>query len=126
MKSKIIGAEPDGGTNNRRAKPVTKARFKSDAFEAIHSAAAALHDAGAIDKTTMRQFDTACLSAREITAADVKRIREASNVSQEVFARYLGTNKSTVQKWESAGNRPSAMAQRLLQAVDKHGLEILG
>lgn len=73
----------------------------------------------------MRQFDAACLTAREITADDVKRIREAANVSQDVFARYLGTNKSTVQKWESAGNRPSAMAQRLLQAVDKHGLDIL-
>jgi len=102
------------------------AQHKSDAFEAIHSAAKGLHAAGIIDKTTMRQFDVECLSVREITASDVKRIREASNVSQEVFARYLGTNKSTVQKWESAGNRPSSMAQRLLHAIDKHGLKILG
>lgn len=125
MRPKPIDATIEDKRNDRRGKPAAQGSPKSDAFEAIHSAASGLHAAGIIDKTTMRQFDTACLSVREITAADVKRIREASNVSQEVFARYLGTNKSTVQKWESADNRPSAMAQRLLQAVDKHGLHIL-
>lgn len=125
MKPKTIGKQAEGGIKRRREKPTSKAKPKSDAFEAIHSAASGLHAAGIIDKTTMRQFDAACLSVREFTAHDVKRIREAANVSQEVFARYLGTNKSTVQKWESAGNRPSAMAQRLLYAVEKHGLDIL-
>lgn len=57
--------------------------------------------------------------------ARVKRIRRTAKVSQEVFAHYLGTNKSTVQKWESADNRPSAMAQRFLSIVAKHGLKIL-
>jgi putative transcriptional regulator len=33
-----------------------KSKFKSDAFEAIHSSASALAKIGAIDKTTMRSF----------------------------------------------------------------------
>ena len=33
----------------------TKRKFKSDAFEAIHSSASALLEVGAIDKTTMRR-----------------------------------------------------------------------
>ena len=41
----------------------SKARFKSDAFEAIHSAAKGLHRAGTIDKATMREFDESCLTA---------------------------------------------------------------
>lgn len=125
MKRQTTGSANEGGTEHPQEKSPSKPKPKSDAFEAIHSAASGLHAAGIIDKTTMRKFDAACLSVREITAFDVKRIRQAANVSQEVFARYLGTNKSTVQKWESAGNRPSAMAQRLLHAVDKHGLDIL-
>ena len=40
----------------------TKKKFKSDAFEAIHESAAALLSAGAIDKATMRKFDTSCLA----------------------------------------------------------------
>jgi hypothetical protein len=39
-----------------------KARFKSDAFEAVHSAALGLHRAGTIDKATMRGFDESCLN----------------------------------------------------------------
>jgi hypothetical protein len=37
-------------------------KFKSDAFAAIHASAAALQRVGAIDQTTMRQFDETCLS----------------------------------------------------------------
>jgi putative transcriptional regulator len=41
----------------------TKQKFKSDAFEAIHSSASAMLRAGAIDKATMREFDEACLAS---------------------------------------------------------------
>ncbi|MGN6207749.1 hypothetical protein [Asticcacaulis sp.] len=37
-------------------------KFKSDAFEAIHSAVSGMERVGTIDKTTMRQFDEACLA----------------------------------------------------------------
>ena len=39
-----------------------KRKFKSDAFEAIHSSASAMYKVGAIDKTTMREFDASCLT----------------------------------------------------------------
>ena len=44
----------------------SKAKFKSDAFEAIHSAAQGLHRAGTIDKATMREFDESCLAAPSV------------------------------------------------------------
>ena len=40
----------------------TNSKFKSDAFEAIHSAVSGMHRAGTIDKATMREFDESCLS----------------------------------------------------------------
>ncbi|WP_214509493.1 DNA-binding protein [Pseudomonas brassicacearum] len=36
--------------------------IKSEAFESIHSSAEALLKIGAIDKTTMREFDEACMA----------------------------------------------------------------
>jgi putative transcriptional regulator len=39
-----------------------KRKFKSDAFAAIHSSANPLLEVGAIDKTTMRDFDESCLT----------------------------------------------------------------
>ncbi|MBB6229342.1 DNA-binding transcriptional regulator YiaG [Polymorphobacter multimanifer] len=38
------------------------ARFKSDAFEAIHSSASAMLKVGTIDKATMRRFNETCLA----------------------------------------------------------------
>jgi putative transcriptional regulator len=104
----------------------TKAKFKSDAFEAVHSAASGMYQAGTIDKTTMRGFDETCLAVPPaITPADIKRLRESSKVSQPVFARYLNTSESTVEKWETGAKKPSGAALKLLSIVQKHGLEIL-
>ncbi len=101
-------------------------KSKSDAFEAIHSAAKGLHGAGAISKTTMREYDALCLDAvPELSPREIKRIREHAHVSQPVFARYLNTSESTVQKWETGQKKPSGMAMRLLRVVQKHGLEVL-
>lgn len=37
-------------------------RHKSEAFAAIHETMEALHEIGAVDKKTMREFDEACLT----------------------------------------------------------------
>ncbi|MDQ1814637.1 helix-turn-helix domain-containing protein [Massilia sp. CCM 9210] len=103
-----------------RARP-----HRSDAFEAIHSAAAALHSVGIIDKKTMREFDESCFTPPNFTARDVLRIRTQENLSQEVLARYMGITKSTVVKWESAYNIPSPMAQRLLKVIDEQGINAI-
>jgi putative transcriptional regulator len=104
----------------------TKRKFKSDAFEAIHSSASALHRVGAISKTTMREFDESCLiEPKPIAPKQIKAIREENHISQPVFARYLNTSESTVQKWETGAKRPSGMALRLLQVVKKHGIAVL-
>jgi putative transcriptional regulator len=101
-------------------------KYKSDAFEAIHTSAGALYKVGAIDKTTMRSFDDSCLTMpAEFDAADIKALREKNHISQPVFARYLNTSESTVQKWETGAKRPSGLALKLLSVVEKHGLRVL-
>jgi putative transcriptional regulator len=103
-----------------------KKKFKSDAFEAIHSSASALYKIGAIDKATMREFDESCLSVpAKMEPKRIKKIRERERVSQPVFARYLNTSESTVEKWESGAKKPSGMALKLLDIVEKHGLKVL-
>ncbi|MEI7591202.1 MAG: transcriptional regulator, partial [Deltaproteobacteria bacterium] len=83
----------------------TKQRFKSDAFAAIHASATALQKVGAIDQTTMRKFDVSCLATPAVLAPkQIKNIRQRAHVSQPVFAKYLNTSESTVQKWESEGS----------------------
>ena len=103
-----------------------KPKYRSDASEAIHSAVSGMYRAGTIDKATMREFDESCLAApRPMEPERIRRIRTLQRVSQPVFARYLNTSASTVEKWESGAKKPSGMALKLLDIVEKHGLKVL-
>jgi putative transcriptional regulator len=81
---------------------------------------------GGIDKATMRQFDATCLTTPPLLAPEqIKQLREREHVSQPVFALYLNTSESTIQKWETGNKHPSGMALKLLAVVQKHGLQVL-
>lgn len=85
-----------------------------------------LYDAGAIDKTTMREFDALCLpKVPKYTAVQIQSIRKRCNLSQNVFAAYLNTSVSSLQKWERGVRKPDGLALKLLSLVDKKGLAAL-
>ena len=44
--------------------------YKSEAMAAIHEMMEGLHDAGSIDKRTMREFDEACLAPAPVLSPD--------------------------------------------------------
>lgn len=113
-------------TTGWRFAMATKRKFKTEAFEAIHSSASAMYKVGAIDKETMRSFDSSCLAAPpRLKPEQIKKLRQRLRVSQPVFARYLNTSESTIEKWETGAKQPSGMALKLLSVVEKHGLEAL-
>ena len=47
--------------------------YKSEAMAAVHEIMEGLHDAGSIDKRTMREFDEACLAPAPVRAETVGR-----------------------------------------------------
>jgi putative transcriptional regulator len=105
---------------------MTKKIYKSAISEVVHQSALALHRTGVIDKTTLREFDESCLALTlTFGPRDIQKLREANKVSQPVFARYLNTSESTIEKWETGAKRPSGMAVKLLTIVQKHGLQML-
>lgn len=64
--------------------------YRSDALGAIHETASDLHDAGVMDKRTLRGFDALCLTpVRPMMAKEIRALRERERVSQAVFARHL-------------------------------------
>ena len=83
-----------------------------------------LHEVGAIDQATMRRFDLACLTdIAPIAPEDVRRIREAANMSQALFARVHNVTASLVSKWERGERKPSGPSQKLLSLVDRKGID---
>lgn len=98
----------------------------SKIIESLRGDLAALHEAGAIGKVTMREFDAICPPpVREFAAADIKRLRETLNFSQPVFALHLHTTASTVRKWEQGETHPTGPALKLLNVIADKGLKAI-
>lgn len=96
-------------------------------LETVHQTARGLAEAGVMDIATLREFDALCLPpVKDYTAEQIKRIRMANKASQGVFAAYLNTSASTVQKWEQGKKKPNGPSKKLLSIVESKGLEALG
>jgi len=90
----------------------------------VHETALGLRSAGLISKRRMGEFDALCrLEVKELSPAAIKRLRERANLSQAVFAAVLNTSVSTVQKWEIGDKRPSGPSLKLLNLIERRGLE---
>ncbi|MDZ7781966.1 MAG: DNA-binding transcriptional regulator [Halioglobus sp.] len=95
-------------------------------LDTIHESAKDLHEAGVMNDVTLREFDALCLPpVKSYTPEQIKRIRQKTRASQAVFAAYLNTSPSTIQKWEIGGKKPNGPSLKLLNLVDKKGLEVL-
>jgi putative transcriptional regulator len=95
-------------------------------LDVVHSSAKDLHAAGVIKGTTLREFDALCLPpVKELSPVQIQHIRMSAKASQGVFAAYLNTSKSTVQKWEQGEKKPNGPSLKLLNLVAEKGLEVL-
>ena len=95
-------------------------------LDVIHETAQGLHEAGVMEAKTMREFDALCLPPVKVYSAEqIKYIRLRNQASQAVFAAYLNTSPSTVQKWECGQKKPNGPSLKLLNLVDQKGLEVL-
>ncbi|MDT8405232.1 DNA-binding transcriptional regulator [Sulfuriflexus sp.] len=100
--------------------------MKKSILETVYSTAKGLHEAEVLDAKTMREFDALCLPpVKTYSARQIRNIRLKNKASQGVFAVYLNTSASTIQKWESGAKKPSSASLKLLNIVDRKGLEIL-
>jgi putative transcriptional regulator len=105
----------------------SKGKVKSPILEAVHETAADLHRLGFIDKRKMREFDALCLSIEVPTydAEKIRAVRERNRLSQAVLASILNISLSTVRQWEIGKKTPSGPSQKLLNLLDRKGLETL-
>ena len=102
----------------------TKTRAKSRILEAVHETASDLRRLGFIDKRKMRKFDALCLDP--VPAYDsekIRALRDHLQLSQSVLAAVLNTSLSTVRKWEIGEKHPSGPSLKLLNLLERKGLE---
>ncbi len=101
-----------------------KARVKSPILSAVHETASDLHRLGFISKRTMGQYDALCMEPIPVySSEDIRAMREKLNLSQTVLASVLNTSVSTIRKWEQGDKQPSGPSLKLLNLIDRKGLE---
>jgi putative transcriptional regulator len=101
-------------------------KHKSRLLGAIHETAQDLHKLGFINKRTMREYDVLCGEPiNAYSAEQIRSLRERYRLSQAVMASVLNTSLSTIQKWEIGDKHPSGPSLKLLNILDRKGLETI-
>jgi len=107
-------------------KKTAKRKAQSPILESVYETAAGLHRLGFIDKRKMQEYDALCLEPiPDYNGNEIKRIRTSHNLSQAVFAAVLNTTVSTVVQWEGGKKHPRGTSLKLLNLVDRKGLEVI-
>ncbi|MCU0754188.1 MAG: helix-turn-helix domain-containing protein [Xanthomonadales bacterium] len=102
----------------------SKAPTRSRIFEAVRETTEDLQRLGFIDKRRMRRVEALCQAPLQTYDAErIKALREHLQLSQTVLASVLNTSVSTVRKWEGGDKRPSGPSQKLLDLLERKGLE---
>lgn len=100
--------------------------YRSDALGAVHETASDLHDAGVMDKRTLRKFDELCLTpVRPMIPEEIRALRRREHVSQAVFAMHLNVSKGVISQWERGEKRPAGTSLKLLTLVREKGLDAI-
>ena len=101
-------------------------KHKSRIFEAVHDTAVDLHELGFIDKRALRTYDALCIEpVLNYNAEQIRKLRDRYRLSQAALASMLNTSLSTVQKWEIGEKHPSGPSLKLLNILDRKGIEAL-
>lgn len=100
--------------------------YKSEAMEAVHSMVTDMHEAGVVDKKTLRKFDQACLTViHDFLPNEIKALREHENISQSVFAHCLNVSKDLISQWERGIKKPAGPSLKLLSLISRKGLNAI-
>ena len=103
-----------------------KTKTTSRILDAVHETARNLRSAGFIDMRRMREYDALCLApVPDYSSAKIRALRARHKLSQAVLASVLNTSLSTVRQWEIGEKHPSGPSLKLLNLLDKKGLEAL-
>lgn len=99
---------------------------KSRILDEAREMAGDLRRLGFIDARNMREIDALCqLDVPALSPRKIKTLRENLHVSQPVFAALLNTSTSTVQKWEIGDKKPGGPSLKLLDLIQRKGIEAL-
>ena len=105
---------------------MVKATARNSITEAVLETANDLHDLGLITSRRLKEYYAiGAPSAAAFKPSKIAKLRKASSLSQAAFALTLGVSVSAVRQWERGEKTPGGPSLRLLQLVEKNGIQLL-
>ncbi len=94
--------------------------------ESITETVQDLHRSGLVDDITMKNIETLCLpEVQEYSPEKIASIRKKFKLSQAALASIFNISPSTVQKWERGNKKPAGASRKLLDIIERKGLNAL-
>lgn len=94
--------------------------------QSITSTVKDLNKSGLIDEITMKNIQSLCLSeVKEYNSKNIVSLRKKLKLSQAALASVFNISPSTVQKWESGQKKPTGASRKLLDILERKGIEAL-
>ncbi|MCM2357175.1 MAG: transcriptional regulator [Geobacteraceae bacterium] len=101
-------------------------KHKSRLLEAVHETAQDLNELGFIDKRALNRYDALCIEpVPAYSPEQIRTLRDRYRISQAVMASIFNTSLSTIQKWEIGEKHPGGPSLKLLNILDRKGIEAL-
>jgi len=98
----------------------------SSILDAVHETASDLCRLGIVSKQSKERYDTLCVPpVPDYSSEQIKSLRERYRISQAVMASILNTSLSTIQKWEIGEKHPGGPSKKLLNILDRKGIQAL-
>ncbi|MBP3730005.1 MAG: helix-turn-helix domain-containing protein [Mailhella sp.] len=96
-------------------------------MDEMHATAQDLFASGFIDKRRMDEHEALFRTHQvpQYTAEAVKGLRQRLNISQSVLAAMINTSAATVRSWEIGAKKPGGPSCKLLDILDRKGIEAL-
>jgi len=95
----------------------------SNLKDTINDLAHGLYNADVIDKKTLRNLTDEDLPIlNEYTGEEIQNLRKKQHLSQSVFAKYMNVSPAIIRSLEQGQRHAHGAILKLLNIVDKHGI----
>ncbi len=100
--------------------------MRNSVAKSITSTLKDLNKSGLVDDITLKNIEKLCLpEIKDYSPKHIVTIRKRFKLSQAALASVFNVSTSTVQKWEQGNKKPTGASKKLLDLMERKGLEAL-
>jgi len=100
--------------------------MRESIVESVKNTIQDLHKSGLVNDITMKNIENLCLpEVQDFSPEKIVSIRKRFKLSQAALASVFNISPSTVQKWEQGNKKPAGASKKLLDIIERKGLDAL-